>query len=70
MLSGVVEPIGAVLTLLAAQLVIPTLPYLLSFQESSWIFVHTDSSVLLPSLTHRTKPLRACSPLSSAEAYF
>ena len=69
-LSGVVEPVGAVLTLLAAQLVIPTLPYLLSFQESSWIFVHTDSSVLLPSLTHRTKPLRACSPLSSAEAYF
>ena len=64
MLSGVVEPIGAVLTLLAAQLVIPTLPYLLSFQESSWIFVHTDSSVLLPSLTHRTKPLRAYSLLS------
>ena len=30
-LSGVVEPIGAVLTLLAAQLVIPALPYLLSF---------------------------------------
>ncbi len=28
-LSGVVEPIGAVLTLLAAQLVIPALPYLL-----------------------------------------
>ena len=30
-LSGVVEPIGAVLTILAAQLVIPALPYLLSF---------------------------------------
>lgn len=30
-LSGVVEPIGAVLTILAAQLVIPVLPYLLSF---------------------------------------
>ena len=29
--SGVVEPIGAVLTILAAQLVIPALPYLLSF---------------------------------------
>ena len=69
-LSGIVEPIGAVLTLLAAQLVIPTLPYLLSFQESSWIFVRKDSSVLLPSLTHRTKPLRTWSPLSSAKAYF
>ncbi len=30
-LSGVVEPIGAVLTILAAQLVIPALPYFLSF---------------------------------------
>ena len=28
---GVVEPIGAVVTILAAQLVIPALPYLLSF---------------------------------------
>ena len=31
---------------------------------------HKDSSVLLPSLTHRTKPLRAYSLLSSAKAYF
>ena len=30
-LSGVVEPIGAMLTILAAQLVIPALPYFLSF---------------------------------------
>ena len=30
-LSGVVEPIGAVMTILVAQLVIPVLPYLLSF---------------------------------------
>ena len=30
-LSGAVEPIGAVLTILAAQLVIPALPYLLSY---------------------------------------
>ena len=30
-LSGVVEPVGAVLTIIAAQLIIPALPYLLSF---------------------------------------
>lgn len=30
-LSGVVEPVGAVLTILAAQLVIPAQPYFLSF---------------------------------------
>ena len=30
-LSGVVEPIGAVLQLAAAQLILPALPYLLSF---------------------------------------
>ena len=29
-LSGVVEPIGAVLTVLAAGIVVPALPYLLS----------------------------------------
>ena len=30
-LSGIVEPIGAVLTILAAGIVVPALPYLLSF---------------------------------------
>ena len=38
-LSGVVEPIGAVLTLLAAQLVIPALPYLLSFAAGAMLYV-------------------------------
>ena len=38
-LSGVVEPIGAVLTLLAAQLVIPALPYLLSFAAGMMLAV-------------------------------
>ena len=38
-LSGVVEPIGAVLTLLAAQLVIPALPYLLSFAAGAVLYV-------------------------------
>ena len=40
-LSGVVEPIGAIMTILVAQLVIPALPYLLSFAAGamymSWL---------------------------------
>ena len=38
-LSGVVEPIGAVLTILAARLVIPVLPYLLSFAAGAMLYV-------------------------------
>ena len=38
-LSGVVEPIGAVLTLLAAQFVIPALPYFLSFAAGAMLYV-------------------------------
>ncbi len=37
-LSGVVEPIGAVLTILAAQLVIPALPYFLSFAAGAVLY--------------------------------
>ena len=45
MLSGVVEPIGAVLTLLAAQLVIPALPYLLSFAAGAMLYVVVEELV-------------------------
>lgn len=38
MLSGVVEPIDAVLTILAAQLVIPALPYFLSFAAGAMLY--------------------------------
>ncbi len=38
-LSGVVEPIGAVITILAAEQIIPALPYLLSFAAGSMIYV-------------------------------
>lgn len=38
MLSGVVEPIGAVLTILAALLVIPALPYFLSFAAGAMLY--------------------------------
>ncbi len=38
-LSGIVEPIGAVLTILAASLIVPALPYLLSFAAGAMLDV-------------------------------
>ena len=37
-LSGAVEPVGAVLTILAAQLAIPALPYFLSFAAGAMLY--------------------------------
>ena len=37
-LSGIVEPIGAVLTILAAGLIVPALPYLLSFAAGAMLY--------------------------------
>ena len=48
-LSGVVEPIGAVLTILAAQLVIPVLPYLLSFAAGAMLYVVIEE--LIPEMS-------------------
>ena len=47
--SGVVEPIGAVLTILAAQLVIPALPYLLSFAAGAVLYVVVEE--LIPEMS-------------------
>ena len=44
-LSGVVEPIGAVMTILAAQLVIPALPYLLSFAAGAMLYVVVEELI-------------------------
>ena len=44
-LSGVVEPIGAVLTVLAARLVVPALPYLLSFAAGAMFYVVVEELV-------------------------
>ena len=44
-LSGVVEPIGAVLTIIAAQLVIPALPYFLSFAAGAMLYVVVEEIV-------------------------
>ena len=38
-LSGIVEPIGAVLTILAASLIVPALPWLLGFAAGAMLYV-------------------------------
>lgn len=48
-LSGAVEPVGAVLTLLAAGLVVPILPYLLSFAAGAMIYVVVEE--LIPEMS-------------------
>ena len=45
-LSGVVEPVGAMLTILAAQLVIPALPYFLSFAAGAMLYVVVEELIL------------------------
>lgn len=48
-LSGIVEPIGAVLTVLAAELVVPVLPYLLSFAAGAMMYVVVEE--LIPEMS-------------------
>lgn len=48
-LSGAVEPVGAVLTILAASLVVPALPYLLSFAAGAMIYVVVEE--LIPEMS-------------------
>ena len=48
-LSGIVEPIGAVLTILAAQLIVPLLPYLLSFAAGAMLYVVVEE--LIPEMS-------------------
>lgn len=44
-LSGIVEPIGALLTILAASVIVPALPYLLSFAAGAMIYVVVEELV-------------------------
>ena len=44
-LSGIVEPIGAVITLLASSIIVPALPYLLSFAAGAMIYVVVEELV-------------------------
>ena len=48
-LSGIVEPAGAVLTILAAGYIVPALPYLLSFAAGAMIYVVVEE--LIPEMS-------------------
>ena len=48
-LSGIVEPIGAILTILAAGLIVPALPYLLSFVAGAMLYVVVEE--LIPEMS-------------------
>ena len=48
-LSGIVEPIGAVLTILAAGLIVSALPYLLSFAAGAMLYVVVEE--LIPEMS-------------------
>lgn len=48
-LSGIVEPIGAILTILLAQLAVPILPYLLSFSAGAMLYVVVEE--LIPEMS-------------------
>ena len=48
-LSGIVEPIGAILTVLAAGLIVPLLPYLLSFAAGAMLYVVVEE--LIPEMS-------------------
>ena len=49
MKSGEVEPVGAVLTLLLANLIVPALPYLLSFAAGAMLYVVVEE--LIPEMS-------------------
>lgn len=48
-LSGVVEPVGAVLTILAARQLVPLMPYLLSFAAGAMVYVVVEE--LIPEMS-------------------
>lgn len=45
MLSGIVEPIGAIITILLTNMVIPILPYLLSFAAGAMMYVVVEELI-------------------------
>ena len=48
-LSGIVEPVGAALTVLAAHFILPALPYLLSFAAGAMLYVVVEE--LIPEMS-------------------
>ena len=52
-LSGIAEPLGAVITIVFASFVTPTLPYMLSFAAGAMLFVSVNE--LIPQMTEGKK---------------
>ena len=52
-LSGIVEPIAAVITIMLTNFVVPVLPYLLSFAAGAMIFVVVEE--LIPEMHENEK---------------
>ena len=48
-MSGVIEPIGAVITILLAELIVPLLPYMLSFAAGAMLYVVVEE--LIPEMS-------------------
>lgn len=48
-ISGVIEPIGAIITILLASLIVPVLPYLLSFAAGAMLYVVVEE--LIPEMS-------------------
>lgn len=48
-LSGIVEPIGAIITILAMALIVPVMPYLLSFAAGAMMYVVVEE--LIPEMS-------------------
>ena len=44
-ISGVIEPIGAIVTILLADLIVPALPYLLSFSAGAMLYVVVEELI-------------------------
>lgn len=47
--SGIIEPIGAIITIIAAEIVVPILPYMLSFAAGAMIYVVVEE--LIPEMS-------------------
>lgn len=54
-LSGIVEPIAAIITILLLNIVVPLLPYLLSFAAGAMIYVVVEE--LVPEMHERSKSI-------------
>ena len=61
MLSGAVEPLGAGLTILAAGLLLPALPYLLGFAAGAMLYVVVEE--LIPEMSQGSTPMWGSCPL-------